>query len=166
MLEPDEELERILAERRAEVPPGPPPALEEDDEDPELGEQREPLHALEEALAQGAGDELRELALAVAAQAVATAAPFRERAAEDAAAYVASFPMPGKPLGDVDERAARWLAERYGTPARRARVARAVAVLADSALPDFPRAAAALAAVDEDELWSSVARAIVADRPR
>jgi hypothetical protein len=163
MLEPDEELERILAERRAEVPPGPPPTLEEEDEELELGELREPLRALEQALAQGAGD---ELALAVAAQAVAAAAPFRERAAEDAAAYVASFPMPGKPLGDVDERAARWLAQRYGTPARRARVRRAVASLADAAPADFPRAAAALAALDEDELWSSVARAIVADRPR
>lgn len=130
---------------------------------------------LEELLATAPDSQHRTIAAAVAAEvALERGLDSLEEAASDARLYLDSFPPEGRPLGDVELRAARWLAVRYGTTERRAAARSALDALADRADAEAPRAAAALAALraeplpddaSADDLWLHVAAAIVARVP-
>ena len=174
MFEPHDEVCRVLDElRRGATPPEIP---EEPQLAPEtlLEENRDRLAWLEQLLAEMPAGEQRPIALSVAAKAARTAVPrFTEQAADEAAAYVEGYPMPGLPLGDVGDRAARWLAVRYGGTGVRAEIRSRLAALAEAAREEVPAAAAALAALAgepasadpaRDELWLELVRTVVVQR--
>ena len=89
-----------------------------------------------------------------------------DTAAREARLYIDAYPIEGRVIGDLDARAARWLAARLGQvqakPADRLpAVRRSIRALAEAAENEFPQAAASLRGVanevSDDQLWYELA---------
>jgi hypothetical protein len=87
-------------------------------------------------------------------------------AAEEARLYIDAYPFEGRVIGDLDERTARWLAQRMAMvqaePTERLPAVRqAIGALAGAAASQFPHAAASILAVagevDDERLWYELA---------
>jgi len=89
-----------------------------------------------------------------------------DTAAREARLYIDAYPSEGRVIGDLDRRAARWLAERLAQvqarPADRLpAVRRSIRALAEAAESEFPQAGASLRGVadevSDDQLWYELA---------
>ena len=128
------------------------------------------LSVTEELLQESSPDERAGLALPL----VAVVAPELDvdlvQAGDDAAAYLESFPVPGRAVVDLADQAARWLALRLATDERRLRLREALEALATEHAAEYPLTAAALRELlseppasdpRQDELWVGLTRAVV-----
>jgi hypothetical protein len=89
-----------------------------------------------------------------------------ESAAGDAKLYIDSYPPENRIIGDLDERCARWLAQRItlvqaGPDACLPSVRRSILTLAEATAPEFPQVAASVRLVSEqtpdEQLWYELA---------
>jgi hypothetical protein len=88
-----------------------------------------------------------------------------EAAAGDARLYIDAYPFEGRIVGDLDQRAGRWLAERvamFVDPTEHLPAIRdSIRALAAAIAPDLPTASTSIAAVadelDDTQLWLELA---------
>jgi len=108
----------------------------------------EQRHEQEPDLPDGWGDteEGRMYLQSVAAALAPQAGLDVEACLAHAQTFLANFPPMSLPLGDVDQRAARWLAQLLDSDATRARLRDLLAELAETSREEYPFAAAQLTA--------------------
>lgn len=131
------------------------------------------LGQAEELIATASDDERRDLGVAMAPLVADEVGLDLEQASDEAMAFLESFPVPGRAAVDRADEAARWLALRMATDARRARLREGLEELAEAAAADYPLMAEVLMELArepapsnprEDDLWVALARAIVDER--
>jgi len=134
---------------------------------------RELLKELEELLRQAPSDEARQIVLPVAAAVAPAMGIDLQQAADEAAAYLESFPVPGRAVVDVADMASRWLALRLASDDRRARLRQGLSLLSQAWSAEFPVASQVLTDLvaepvpddpGQDDLWVALARAIVVEQ--
>jgi len=128
------------------------------------------MAALDGALREEAGDPEQPLR-ALVTWLLPLAGVDVEAAAGHAGTYVANFPLAGRALGDLDERAAAWLAQLMDEPPARDRLRELLAGLAAAWADPWPLAAeraagwaaeAAPADPRQDEPWMAAMLALAA----